>query len=223
MKITENDKKFLTQSLNKELTYRETYEEMLDHILTALENYPEGETFELALRNVLQTQFGGMHGLQRMEREYRRQAVYEMRNRYLIHISRLFKFPSVVLLLLVTASAYVLFSWLSFNKSLYMVAFFAVAAIPSLLNGIRYFRTGYLLGNVKRSVSDDGFRLLKYAPGVLFACFVFYHTMVVNDTPAIWFKSIAPATATAVFMVLLSHTMAYFKMYKDAFKFKVAA
>jgi hypothetical protein len=221
MKLSKDDIKYLNNFLSKELRYRETYNELQDHILSALEQYPENQPFETALQNIINTQFGGKAGLRAIDRQYKAHAVTEMRNRYLTHMVDLFKFPSLVYVLLVTIAVYFLLNYVSFSWIGYIGVFIIVSRLSAIMNGIRYIRTGYYYGTTKRSVSDDGFKILKLIPRV----FAF---LIVFCLWGLYFKSfngtniVQPGTSTLVFMSYLLHAVAFFKMYKQEFEITAA-
>lgn len=219
MIVNRNDKEAVTKYLNEHLVYRETFNELYDHVLSTLENYPEAEPFELAFQNIITQQFGGVGGLKKIEQQYRKQTLNHMQTRYIGHILRLIISPSIVLVGITAAAAWLLFNWLSFNKSLYFPVFLVLLTVPSIINAVRYFKAGYIFGSTKRSAGDDGFRLLKYAPGIIVATMIFYHGWILNETSTQWFNTITPTAATTVFVAYLFHMVAYYKMYVDEFKF----
>ncbi|MGY3213260.1 hypothetical protein [Mucilaginibacter sp. HD30] len=220
MKLSKDDVVYLNNFLNKELVYRETYNEMQDHILSALEEYPDNATFETAFHDIINTQFSGIAGLRAIDRQYRKHGVTEMRKKYLNHIANMFKAPSVFWLSITSISAYFLFNYL--QKSSYWTVFLCVAVVPGLINGFRYIRMGYFYGTIKRSVSDDGFRLLKYLPGLLFTFFMFFHFVLLNEKPNVWINTVQPGAASIVFMIYFLHAVFFFKMYKEEFKVNIA-
>lgn len=222
MKPTKEEIKYLNEFLDMELVYRETYDEMQDHLLSALQQYPDNVDFETALHEIIDTQFGGAAGLRAIDRQYQKHGVIEMRKRYLNHILNMFRFPSVIYLAIVSLAGYALFNYLSFNKGWYWVVFWTAAILPGLVNSIRYIRMGYQYRTIKRSVSDDGFKLLKYVPGVLFTFFMLYHFVLLNEKPAEWIKIVDPTFATFILAAYFLHAVAFFKMYNEEFKVDLA-
>jgi hypothetical protein len=218
MNLTEDNIKFINEFLNNELVYRETYNELQDHILSALEQYPANVTFESAFHDIINTQFKGTAGLRAIDRQYRKHGVTEMRNRYFAHIRDMFKFPAVIYMAVVSSTAFLFFKYISANTLAHIGVFVIVAGFPGIINGIRYIRTGYHYNSTKRSVADDGYRFLKYFPGVIYVVFMFLlwgmHFQATN-----LINSLNPGVATLVFMAYFLHAVAFFKMYKEEFKF----
>jgi len=58
----------LKRYLRKVFFYRETYEEVYDHMLSALQVQPAGIPFEAAVNNIICNDFGGHNNLLVMER-----------------------------------------------------------------------------------------------------------------------------------------------------------
>jgi hypothetical protein len=222
MKLTQNDIQFLNRFLNEELEYRETFNEMQDHILSALESYPENETFESALQQVLDKHFSGTAGLHAIEIQYRSRTILDMRNRYFKHVIAMFTLPNVIYTAVIGFAAYSLLNYLSFNKTWYLSVFFIVIGMPGIINGIRYISSGYYSRTTKRSIADDGFRRLKYAPGMLFTLFMAYHFCFLNEKPSDLIYILKPGAASVVFMFYFLHATSLFKMYKEEFKMYVA-
>jgi len=221
MKLSKDNIKYLNNFLDEELRYRETYNEMQDHILSALERYPEGSLFETAFYQVISTQFGGSAGLRAIDRQCRKHGLVEMRKRYFKHILEMFRLPSVIYLAGVSIAAFFLFNNISTNAIANITVFVIISCLPGIINGIRYIRTGYHFHSTKRSVSDDGFRMLKYFPGVMYALFLsllwLLHFAITDIL-----HSINPGVATVVFISYFLHAVAFYKMYKEEFKFNWA-
>ena len=220
MKLSKEDIRYLNEFLNNELIYRETYNEMQDHILSALEQYPDHASFQSAFHNIINTQFKGTAGLRSIDRQFKRHAVTEMRNRYFAHIMDMFKFPSVIYLALLSSAAFFFFKYISANVLAHIGVFIIVGGFPGIINGIRYIKTGYHYASVKRSAADDGFRFLKYFPGVVYGILMFV-LWGMNFQPSVLITTINPGVATAVFMIYFLHAVAFFKMYKEEFKVKI--
>ena len=221
MKLNKDDIVYLNNFLNKELVYRETYNEIQDHVLSALEQYPDNATFESAFRDIINTQFRGTAGLRAIDRQYRKFGVTEMRKRYLNHIADMLKFPSVVYLAMLLIAAFFFFNYIAANVLAHIGIFIVVSGFPGIVNGIRYIKTGYYYGSVKRSVSDDGFRFLKYVPGVIYVIFTFYLWRM-HFQPASLINTVQPGVATTVFTIYFLHALAFYKLYKEEFKVTLA-
>ncbi len=104
MKLTEQQLQVLQITLSGYIKYKETYEEVYDHVLTALENDDNNKPLEEAINTILLNDFGGLAGLRLIERKRRwvvARQVLAKQGRYLVNH---FKWP----LLPVTITVYAL-------------------------------------------------------------------------------------------------------------------
>src|ERR1700712_617002 len=67
MKLRSDQEILLKKLLSDVILYRETYEEVYDHVLTALEEQPEVTNIAKQARQVLNDDFGGYSGISKME------------------------------------------------------------------------------------------------------------------------------------------------------------
>jgi|GEM_PF-2004332 len=226
MKLTKDDIKYLNEFLNKELVYRETFEELYDHISSGLENAPESLPFNEALKNYVTREFGGISGLRKIEEQHRATVLRAMKRQYFNYIYQHFRFPGIILLVLIAALVYTIFSAAWFPTTWYFPMFLTMSIIVSAVHYIRYIRIGYIWKSTKRSVKDDGFTLIKYAPGkviMFFAVVVFVlYRWFIKDTPLILFDRLSPIAETCLFVAYALHAMSFYKMYAAEFKVDLA-
>ena len=71
MKLTEDQLQVLQIILSGYVKYKETYEEVYDHVLTALENSDNIKPLDEAINIILLNDFGGFAGLRLLERKRR--------------------------------------------------------------------------------------------------------------------------------------------------------
>jgi len=67
MKLTEQQDIYLKEYLRKALKYRETYNEVYDHMLTALTNKTGDAPFEQIVDEIIRYDFGGRDSLAMLE------------------------------------------------------------------------------------------------------------------------------------------------------------
>jgi len=92
--------------------YKETYSELYDHILTALDALPDNTPFGSALHHIVEHELGGKKGITRIETNYKKAATKEIFKRYFIYFGNCFFSP----FLLVGVASTTFFYWL-FGKS----------------------------------------------------------------------------------------------------------
>lgn len=145
MKPTLQQTQLLQKHLRDTLNYRENFEEIYDHILSAVENDRANVSFEEAVNTVINNDFGGANGLLKIEKEYYSSAVYEVIGQQWQHFMANFKFPQVLYSLLLWVGVY--YSMLRFTAQSYIVVglIFALIMVPGIFVLTRYFKIGYVL------------------------------------------------------------------------------
>jgi len=161
MTPTPQEKQWLRDYLYQTMQYRETFEEVYDHVLLALEDEPKQEFFETAVMNIIERDFG-TYGLQALE-ENCRQAVDDMATAQFIND---FKSWFTEPLVIVTASLFGSLIYLELSPvktGLALSALFAVLLIlPVIICSVRGARLGYEFGATKESIKDAIFRRLAF-------------------------------------------------------------
>jgi len=218
MKLSTSQHQVLRAYLDKELTYRGTFDELYDHISSGLESAPEeGASFDETLKNYVTKEFGGVYGLHTIEKQYRATVLAGMNKQYLVNIYHQFRFPQVIVLAVIAAAVYLVFSAAWFDKTWYWALFFVA---PFAISGIKlthYIAKGYWRG-VKASVKTEGFTRLKYAPATLIIAVGVYNYFFLKDTPANWLSNVSPLFATIIFIAYALHILSYYRMYAGEFK-----
>jgi len=222
MTLTASQQQILKEYLNKELTYRETFEELYDHISSGLENSPESSSFDETLRNYVTSEFGGINGLNKIEKQYRATVLSGMKKQYLTKIYQQLRFPQLIIWVMITAVIYSTFSSEWFNMHWYFPLLLTMSLMVSTINTIRYIRTGYVWKSTKRSVKDEGFRLIKHAPAAILsvitiACYFFFKKL-----PFDWINNLNPLLPSFFFVAYALHVMSFYKMYAAEFKVDLA-
>jgi uncharacterized membrane protein len=222
MNPTQQEKQWLHKYLYQALVYRETYEEVYDHILLALADKPAQPFFESMVNDIIDEDFGGFEGMAKIESGYQKQTIREMQKKYLSYLIEFLRLPLIGFFIISAVIACYIIKQPLFNLWLFAGIIVLMGIIPSILNTIRYIRSGYIMRDNKRSVKDDAFIWLKYFPGVLISLFVIFHYWVVKDTPADWLKNTSPVMLTLVIVAYALHTLSVCRVYKDEFKISIA-
>jgi hypothetical protein len=96
MKLTKQEDLLLKQYLCKTLKYRETYDELYDHIVTALSHKTTITSFEQTVYDIITDDFGGYDNLMKQERTSKKVAIKDTIRGFLIYFTDYFKFPQLV-------------------------------------------------------------------------------------------------------------------------------
>ena len=218
MKLTEDQLVVLKNNLKEGVTYRETYEEVYDHLLTALENSDNSLPLAKTLNNIMQNDFGGFKGLQVIEKKRRWMVARQMAKKQLWYFLDHLKFPLLPITLIIFAALYYLVSNVKFNA---FVFFLAVAIIPSLFNGLRYFTIGYRYKSTQKSIKDLPFKVISNFPYYFFfmgsiICQAIYFRNVENHN-YLEFYNLSPLLLSSLYALYITYHISFFRLYRDEF------
>ena len=200
----------LQQKLRKILTYRETYEEVYDHILSALVNEPDNMPMGDAMNKIVRADFGGMKKLQLLEKTTKRILVKETIQKYLGFLKWFFKLPTLFFTVAISAVFCYFILQLHLSLRFWETLFFVVLFIPEIIMQVRYFKTGYILRDSKTSAKDRIFANLSRLP---LRC-----VMAIFAISSIYKIDYTPLTICIAFIVVVIHGLAIMKLYRDEFK-----
>ena len=161
---TINEKQWLQDYLFKSLRYRETYNEIYDHILTALEHEPAAEFFETTVYNVIEKEFGGSSNMLYMEVESKRLINGEVKTQYRRKFADWFKLPLVAYTLIIAAVNF--YFWGSKNSVLAVMGLIFFIA-PLILMLLRRVIARFKYCSNKASIRDGAFDWLVYRYSLL--------------------------------------------------------
>lgn len=159
MKPTLKQEEILKKYLSDILTYRETIDEVYDHVLSAVEEKPENERFQDAVNDVLNYDFGGGTGLVEVERSHRKTSFWELLHQLFGYIKADFKFPNILFTTLTVFACYYFTTHVKIivNTTL-ILAFPLGTTMLFALSWIRIFFVGYYTGDKRKSVRDVNIR-----------------------------------------------------------------
>jgi hypothetical protein len=224
MKPDQQQIKVLQDYLHETLTYREAYEEIYDHILTALEHQPDNISYQDAINNIIRNDFGDHKNLLKIEKVNKAALVKESLNKYVSFFLSYFTFPRVIY----TAIYGLLIYYFLTRVNLGMVVMVSILLIitivvPGVIVMVRLFNTGYFLDTTRKSARDKMFENFAGAPvRVLIAL----HTWIFATSSGYGYKisnfgawyNLHPYTITIILMLCTIYNLALYKLYKDEFK-----
>lgn len=218
MKLTTEQKQFLSRSLRENLSYRETYVEFYDHILSALEAKPQTMNFQDAVKSVIDEDFGGYEGMILIESRYKRTVTKEMQKKYLNFVIEYLKFPLIGIIGSLTFVFYFIARQSWFNYMAFVEIAFAIRIIPTLLKWTRHLKMGYIFEDTKTSVKDSFFVWLDYVPALIVITLLLLSPSVFKESPAVWFSSAGSLIIAFILALFALHTLSFYRVYKDEFK-----
>lgn len=216
MKTTLQQEEILRKYLRKVLLYRETYEEVYDHILTALQQKPQHVSFQDSVNQIIKDDFGGGRGLIKMEKKCYKLASDEAISQQWNYFKSNFKFPKLIYTLILFLTIYFIVSKIAY--ALFIIAFlvFAGFVVPGLLILFRYFNVGYFTLDTKKSIKDNIMRKIAY---LFYQVILFPLMLLSNHKKYIDFFIIEHTIIiTLGITILILYIMSFIKLSKDEFK-----
>jgi len=215
MKPTLQQTRLLKKYLRDTLNYRETYEEIYDHILTALEHNAAYPSFEEAVNNIIKNDFGGLKGLVKIEKQHYSAVVNEVIKQQWHNFITNFKFPEIVYSLLLFCCIY--YGMLQFTMQSYAMVglFFAIVMMPGVFVLARYFKIGYAIKDTKKSIKDKilgqvaGKPLLVFNPGIFL--------LIAKNQVSLW-VSTHPFIISLVLLTVTLYVLAFVKLCRTEIK-----
>ena len=154
MKPTLQQGEILKKYLREALLYRETYEEVYDHVLTSLAQKSEESSFQNAVNEILNDDFGGGKGLVEIEKKSYQLVVNETINQQWKYFKYSFKFPGLLYTLMLFLTTYFIISKIAAASFIILFLVFAGMILPGIMMLIRYYYVGYSTSDTKKSIKD---------------------------------------------------------------------
>ncbi|MBB5396030.1 hypothetical protein [Mucilaginibacter sp. AK015] len=214
MKPTEQQLKVLQDYLYNTLAYRETYEEIYDHILSAMEHQPGNISFEDAINNIIRSDFGSPANLLKLEQAGKKALVKDALRRFGSYFTDCFKFPGVLYALVSALLAYYIFSHVQFSANAIWGMFALVVFTPGMICLLRLYNTGYILDTTRRSAKDKLFENLAGLP--IRICLI--PIIITNLAQYKIWESNNYYLLTISFVLGIFYNIALYKLYKREFK-----
>ncbi|WP_184542631.1 hypothetical protein [Mucilaginibacter sp. FT3.2] len=218
MKPDTRQDELLKHYLSKVFLYRETYEEVYDHVISALHELPATQSFQDTVNDIISRDFGGHNNLITMENNCKKAMGKELRNKQFGYFVSFFEFPYLLLVLGASFGLYLIATKSLLSMHTIKWVFGGMALLPYVVIPIRLFYTGYIFGETKRSIRDNTMNNLSMLPmRVFFAAGALY---VINGLFATAFY-LGPAMVTIGAVMYTVYFLAYFKLSKDEIKVRM--
>jgi len=209
------------------LKYHETYEEVYDHLLLALETRPQEKFFESTINTIITEEFGGIKGLHAMEKNCKAAATSEVQRQYWRYFFSYFKFPNAIYIAIISAIlAYTAFH-VSFKLMILSGLIWIIGAImtPTLLYAARRFKISYKLYGSQKLLKDRILGRLVYKP-FQFIWWYFLLSYILNDIHRAFNYQIdfdPGKNITIVILIIVAvttaiHSLSFIRLIKDEFK-----
>lgn len=214
MKLTDEQKLDIHQKLNYALKYRETFDEVYDHILQSIECLPGTYTDEL-FEQIVETEFGGFENLKYIESQSMSQAYKAMQKRHGQNMAWFFNWPTLAFTIALTTAGFFIDKNPATHK--WLMSFTFVAAVSPVLFiwgklGLTKYRAWQSGVYKKPSIKD---RYINYAATL--SCNVV--NLFAYFTRDFDFYGV---TTLLVFLAYSIYVMSFFRLYNQEYKPTIA-
>ena len=217
MKPTAEQDILLKAYLREVLRYRDTYEEVYDHVLTALAHNTYSGTMEEAVNQILRVDFGGYDQLRKMESKARAAALNDGIKRYLRFFWSYFKWPALPFTLCFAVLVYFTLAQVKLQPMVLGGIFGVIIFTPAILSLRRFYVAGYVFRDIKKSVRDDVFARIAVVPTRLFVVFGLAVIINMDKGRDVWQYVSAPVL-TLLYVLSGIYLLALVNLYRDEFK-----
>ncbi|MES2484544.1 MAG: hypothetical protein V4581_01150 [Bacteroidota bacterium] len=227
MKPNAEQQQFIVKRLRDTLTVRETYNEVYDHILCALEEMPDEIPFDAAMQQIWEHDLGGKKGIRAMQTRYNRAMVKEFISNYFFYFLQTLKSYYLLLVALLTIGFYALVKNEQFAADRAMLlSLMCVAATAIILritnNAPKWQRPklDFAIVHIKASAMA----VMIMMPQLLWLpltalCRHLDKKGIIEWLPRLHrgvpLNSLTINIATAFFFLMLLHAVTYYKLYKN--------
>ena len=218
MKPTEQEDQLLKQYLSKTLKYRETYDELYDHVVTALSHKTTITSFEQSVYDIITDDFGGYDNLMKLEKASKKVAIKDTIKGSLIYFTGYFKFPK----LLYTVAGIVMVYYFTLNVQLTLWTVLAICLTMICFPQLYYFamsikKFAFLQKRDKKGyVFKPTFKLnIIAAMGTLP---VWIYVLCSYWSPPIYlsfWRDPDPVLVTSLIMISILYALSLMKLYRD--------
>lgn len=232
---TSEEKQWLKDYLYQALTYRETFDEVYDHILLALEHKEAQPFFESTVYQIIDEDFGGSINMLNMEVDCKGTTNREVKVQYWLMVASWFKRPLIAYTVMIFG---LMFFAISLNIRVIKIgialfALLVVIVLPIILISVRSFKMGRVYGDTKESIRDSAFRWLIYGffltslvvirPVFKLMNFIVMHVFHYPSAKALENSIPGHILATISFMIFIIHFLSLVKLYREEFKTQMIA
>jgi hypothetical protein len=204
---------------------RETYEELYDHVFTALEAVPNDVPFFDAANKIIENDLGGAKAIKSIENKYLKIAIKEYITDYFKCISQCLTSYVMLIIIPATIGYYLLMQYEWFNEVIGQVITSFIILIPAAIVGSKTVNTianapvkTLIMDYAKTTIRPFGNIFMLFFPTFLWmgskhVCSSLQNAKLMPKQ--IDYFGMPPNVATVLFFIILVHAVAYYKLYQD--------
>ncbi|MES2807058.1 MAG: hypothetical protein V4619_00435 [Bacteroidota bacterium] len=226
MKPNAEQNEFIKVQLQDMIKVRETYDELYDHILTALETKPDDMPFQEAMQQIWEQDLGGKRGIRTMQIRSIKLAVKEFAKEYFNCLGKCFSSGAILWAIPAVAIYYYLMlnnEW--FRDRLGQILPHSIILIPSIFiaakNVIAQSNYGWKVEKTQAArllIRPFANIFMIFFPMILWPianiiCYKLERGGIINRP--VGYYGMPVNLATVLFFIITMHTLAYYNMYKN--------
>jgi len=222
MKVTHEDQEYLRSLLWLNVKYQETYNEVYDHVLTAIEEQPDTNVSKpQAFDAIINSDFGGIGTLAQLEAERAKIVSSNIRKKQWQYQLSYFKLPLLLFTVLLAGSMYYAADVISRKTILIIVLSvgFSPTIIVALRGMIRFFNRKHQ----KPSIKDKVIEQIGCLSMSLFNLFIFLPPLFVSDDNYKFFKQAHASLIAVTALFFFIYSLSFIRLYRDEFKMQLAS
>lgn len=228
MTLDEEQQSIIKTLVSNEVTYQETYVEVYDHILSTLEARDSIDDFQKAYAEVLEVDFGGHSGIEKLEAAREWLTRKEITQRKWKFFFEFFKGPAAIVSLALSIFCYYGFHNKHFSLWL-LSATIIMTFLPFLFLNIGNFiiRLKKKKRENKKLISDNALHsaavmIFTFIGIFNFISFLFGLTQLKSAFNHLIPKTVVPVISSAVFLFVTFYAVAVLRVYKTEFTNRLA-
>ncbi|MCJ8210199.1 hypothetical protein MUY27_10795 [Mucilaginibacter sp. RS28] len=201
------------KTIGKYVKYQETLDEVVDHVVSAIELQPEAyEPLETMVQHVLDQDFGGKSNLRAMEQERAKMAFKALNSKQWEYFKQHFRLPLIGFTLVLAVASYLMVDTY-INRKAFVLAMLLFSFSPMMLLCFQTIK--------RRSKLSIKTALLVQVNFISISVF-----NVLNFIPRLFNYKIFMQSHAAILAILtvffITYTLSFIKLYREEVKIKVA-
>lgn len=215
MKLNEEQLTDLQQELNYAVKFKETYDELYDHILTEIDMYPEQPLYATTVaKQIIDNEFGGYEALKQMETDRVKLVNFAMRKKHWQNMMEFFNFPMAALTIVATIAAY--FVAVNRNGREGLIIFTTFSALAPIVF-VFYKRMSKKYGEWRMGI----YQKQSLKENYIFIAAIFANSMFNLLNAFTKHLQMNAGLTMFVFVFYMVYVLSFFKLYRQEFKMQL--
>lgn len=218
MNITPQEQEDVKKVLWHNIKYRETFDEVYDHVLTGIEQETASCNAGAIARTIINNEFGGWDGIEETEKVRAQQISKHLKAKLWVYFKEWFSFPLIVLTLVAAASVYYAADIIP-RKAMFLVVFcFTMMPVPFWVKAApcNRFSKKYkpsIKAGIAERMGTIGMSILN--------CLIFIPGIIFNNDDYKFFRDVHASFITVIAVLFLVYGFSAIKVFKEDLKISV--